>query len=144
MRLVPDPITVWMVRLERGWTAHDVKGTLSLEEDALVFTGSDERRSRFAFEHVRSAKRVRGSPVLIVTTTQTGTQLRTAFYFAQPPPMEPDDTVPTVGFSLMRRPKSKRRVTRENARYLQVSNPVRKPTIQAWADAVTERIRPAR
>jgi hypothetical protein len=140
MAVVPEPITVWMVRLERGRTDVDVKGRLSLEEDALVFRDLQEQPVRFAFEEVRRAKRLRGSPVLMVTWIRQATEHRTAFYFTPPPPMEPAETTPGSGFGALRRPKSKRRQSRDNVRYLQMSNSVRKPTIQAWADEVTARI----
>jgi len=63
---MPEPTRVWMVPLGRDKIT-EIPGTLSLDEAELVFDakdGSFERR--FSFAEMRKAKRIYGSPVLIV------------------------------------------------------------------------------
>ena len=42
---MPEPVTVWAVELGRTRRLEDVKGTLRLEEQALVFAPRDEGRA---------------------------------------------------------------------------------------------------
>ena len=92
------------------------------------------------------AKRIRGSPVLLVDWLPRGEKRRTAFYFSQPPPLEPipgsastlDGRGPLGPFS--RTTPTKRQVARMNLGYLR-STSVSKKTVQAWVDAVNERVR---
>lgn len=147
-----EPATVWMVKLRRG-DLTDIKGTLQLEGDALTFTeGESGIDHRFAYADVRRARRVRGSPILILAHgTERGT-VETAFYFSQPPPLRPpapgSSAAPTSttggrplgAFGAVRR-TSRRRHMRENVRYLTVQSGGKKPLIQAWADEITARTR---
>jgi hypothetical protein len=140
---VLDPETVWMVELGRG-DPTDVRGELSLEPEALVFTESGGGPSfRAELGGIRSARRVRGSPILmVVDETASGTR-RTAFYFAQPPPLTPPEpgaeplprsglsARPTGGFGAMRR-TSKRRHMRTNIGYLTASSSGKKTLIKRW------------
>jgi hypothetical protein len=154
----PEPITVWMVHLEKGQVDKDVKGTLDLDEAGLLFT--EHRGSgipaRLEFESIRRAKRVRGSPVLLIEWELDGVVHRTAFYFTQPPPLvpstrgsfgasPPEEAVPrsTAPFSMMRR-SGKRRAQRTNAQYLQTSGISKKALISGWAVEVSARIGPAK
>jgi hypothetical protein len=149
---VLEPATVWMVKLRRGDLA-DIKGTLQLDGDALRFTedtsGIDHR---FVYTDVRRARRVRGSPILILAHGSEHGTVETAFYFTQPPPLRapapgsPVAPASTAGgrplgpFGAMRR-TSKRRHMRENVRYLTVQSGSKKPLIQAWAEEITARRR---
>jgi hypothetical protein len=146
----PDPVTVWMVHLVRGQTDKDVKGTLDLEDDALVLIDGrgEGALARLAFSSIRRVKRLRGSPVLMVEWENDGIRNRTAFYFTQPPPLHPaagvtpDDIIerrPGPIPPMMRR-SGKRKAQRTNAQYLQTSGISKKDLINMWAEAVTERI----
>lgn len=144
-----EPVTVWRVQLHRD-DISDREGTLSLDGDALVF---DDRATgdttRMALAGIRSARRVRGSPVLIVSHDEGGTRAETAFYFTQPPPLEPPPPGssgttstgrPLGPFAAMRR-TSRRRHQRENVKYLTTKAGGTKATIQAWADELSSRTR---
>jgi hypothetical protein len=148
----PDETTVWMVLLRRGDLA-ERKGTLRLEDDAVVFadtTAQHERRIRY--EEVRRARRVRGSPILILAHEDDGSTVETAFYFTQPPPLRPPEPGeppspaaiggrrPLGPFSAIRR-TSKRRHMRENVRYLTTQSGSKKPQIDAWVSEIAERTR---
>jgi hypothetical protein len=143
---------VWMVHLDRGRTGDDVKGTLELGDDALVFTDSrSSAQTRFPLAGLRKPKRVRGSPILmLVDQTETGLR-RTAFYFSQPPPMHPPEpgatSLPDEGpsarpagtFGAFRR-TSRRRHMRTNIGYLTTMNANHKPVIDAWVTEIGARI----
>lgn len=144
-----EPITVWRVRLRRG-DLREHEGTLRLDDDGLVFVDRSEQEQRVAFGAIRSARRVRASPILIVVHDEDDGRAETAFYFSQPPPLEvpppgspegPSTTPRPLGpFAAMRR-TSKRRHQRENVKYLATKAGAFKPTIQAWADEISERRR---
>ncbi len=139
---MPASTTVWMVHLGSG-DPRDVKGSLSIAEDAVAFE-TEETTVSIPWTVIRRAKRLRGSPVLMVEWSEDGQARRTAFYFTKPPPLEPDDPLEdpmaTRGaFAAMRRP-SKRRHQRQNIRYLQTVGIDRKSQIQGWADEITRRI----
>jgi hypothetical protein len=138
---MPEPTRVWMVRLGRN-TLQEVPGSIAIDGTDLVFEaedGSFERR--LAFTTIRKAKRVRGSPVLIIAQEEG----QTAFYFTQPPPLEPapasgerDRLSPLSQLRGGRR--SKRKHVRTNATYLSASNVSKKEEVKAWLDAISERI----
>ncbi|MGH2540629.1 MAG: hypothetical protein ACRDGK_08925 [Actinomycetota bacterium] len=142
-----EPVTVWRVQLRRG-DISDREGTLSLEADALVFEDRDTGgRIRLTFAEIRSAKRVRGSPILLVGHDDGADRAETAFYFSRPPPLatpEPGSGGTTAAgrplgpFAAMRR-TSKRRHQRENVKYLTTKSSGAKVIIQAWADELTGR-----
>jgi hypothetical protein len=135
----------------------EVRGTLELTDDALVFTehrGGME--TRFPYDAMRRARRVRGSPVLMVTSESNGVREQTAFYFAQPPPLAPPDPAdeslpgsaisgrPAGPFGAIRR-SSKRRHQRTNITYLASASSGKKQEIREWVAEITERIgRPGR
>jgi hypothetical protein len=141
---MPEPATVWMVHLGGGRGVDEQKGTLSLEEDAVVFAFADSlERQRIPLSTAKKAKRVRGSPVLILSWVQEGRPRSTAFYFVQPPPLRPPELDeadrPRPGFGMFGRP-SKRRQQRTNVRYLQTMGGGHKPVIQAWVAELMMRI----
>jgi hypothetical protein len=146
---VVEPVTVWRVQLRRG-DVDDREGTLRLEDDALVF---EDRASAseimVPLADIHSARRVKGSPILIVAYDDAGERAETAYYFSQPPPLEapPPGSLGTSStgrplgpFAAMRR-TSKRRHQRENVKYLATKAGGLKPTIQAWADEIGARTR---
>ncbi len=126
---MPEPTTVWMVRLRKGELG-ERKGLLTLEAEGLVFRDESLELVRILrFDEVRRAKRVKGSPILLVSHADDDHGAKeTAFYFTQPPPLTPGDpfavteTAGSLGRPLnplaaMRR-TSKRRHMRDNVRYL--------------------------
>lgn len=143
---------VWMVRLDRGHAEDDVRGTLSLEADAVVFTEAiSTLEHRFPLEHMDKPKRVRGSPILLVILRTNEELQRMAFYFSQPPPLRPPEpgstSLPVRGiearpmgaFGALRR-SSKRRHMRGNLGYLTTANASYKQVIQTWVVEIGARI----
>jgi len=131
---MPETATVWMVRLDRGQVEDDVRGTLALEPDAVVFTEAQTgSEHRIPIAAMQRPKRVKGSPVLMVAHTSSGDVRRIAFYFSQPPPLRPPEpgalSLPDAGlsgrpagpFGAFRR-TSKRRHMRTNLGYLTTAN----------------------
>lgn len=149
---MPEVSTVWMVRLDRGSVAEDVRGTLELEDDAVVFTeAASGERTRFPFEELHKPSRVRGSPILLLAERFAGGLRRTAFYFSEPPPLRPPEpgstSLPGAGleprpmgaFGAFRR-SSKRRHMRSNLGYLTKANADHKAAIQAWVVEIGARL----
>ena len=136
-----------MVHLGAGRKPLEVRGTLTLGESGLEFvekkTGADVR---FGYGSIRRAKRIRGSPVLMVDWRKDGEDRKTAFYFSQPPPLEPMPRSPTIEpprgplGPFTRATPSKRQVARMNLGYLRSTSVASKDVLRAWADAVTERV----
>jgi hypothetical protein len=147
-----EPITVWMVQLVRGEADKDVRGTLDLDDEALLFTDprGEGTEFRLSFTSIRQAKRVRGSPVLLIEWEADGTRRRTAFYYTQPPPLHTaagrstmDEPLPRTPSVVPFRRSGKRKAQRTNARYLQTHGISKKGLINSWAEEVTARIREA-
>ena len=149
---MPEEARVWMVRLDRGHVEDDVRGTLSLEHDAVVFTEAISTiEHRFPLEHMQRPKRVHGSPILLVVHRANGAIQRTAFYFSQPPPLHPPEpgstslpgrgieARPMGAFGAFRR-SSKRRHMRSNLGYLTTANASYRRVIQEWVVEVGARI----
>jgi hypothetical protein len=144
MGAMPQPVVVWKVELGHGSDLREVKGTLHLDDESLVFvTGPAATETRFPHADTRRARRIRGSPILVLHWERDGQERRTAFYFVPPPPIAghpgADDATAASAGGLLRRPPSKRRKQRENVRYLGASAGELKATIQAWAVAIGER-----
>ena len=145
-----DPTTVWMVHLRKGDAGTEIKGTLAIEGDLLVFSDArDHQPVTFPFGTILKVKRLRSSPVLMVEWDWDGSTRRTAFYFAQPPPLRPPEagmpggrgdpfSAPKVGFGGIRH-TGKRKHQRDSLRYLQTVGISKKQVIQAWADEVNAR-----
>ena len=146
---VVEPVTVWRVQLRRG-DLGEREGTLRLESDGLVFEErATSQQTKVGFADIRGARRVKASPVLVVTEQRDGQRTDVAYYFSQPPPLD----MPAPGssgtsaagrplgpFAAMRR-TSKRRHQRENVKYLTTKAGGLKPVIQAWADEIGARTR---
>jgi hypothetical protein len=135
---MPEAVTVWMVELSPGLASEERRGTLSLQPDVIAFVPSDGSKDvRIPLAQVRKARRLRGSPVLVVTHDAGGRAVRTAFYFAQPPPLEElhgegAERPAPLGF----RKSSKRRARRQNIGYLGTWNRQLKPEIEEWEQAI--------
>jgi hypothetical protein len=149
---VVEPVTVWMVHLGLGdgKKPTEVRGTLSLGDEGLEFV---ERKSgadvRFDYTSIQRAKRLRGSPVLLVDWRRGEESRKTAFYYSQPPPLEPAPRSATIEprgplGPFTRTTPSKRQVARMNLGYLRSTSAANKDVVKAWARAVSERIRAAR
>ncbi len=150
---MPVPVTVWMVKLERGGDLRDVKGTLRMDEDAVVFVDRKSHgETRVPFGATRKVKRVFGSPVLILGWRDGGgARSETAFYFVQPPPIPTESggamperealrqPRPTIGTVF--RPPSRRRQRRESIGYLAARSREAKVTIRVWAEEIRARTR---
>jgi hypothetical protein len=129
---MPAPVTVWAVDLVPGVVAEEVRGSLALASDALVFTPKDERvaERRYPLGRVLRARRLRGSPVLMLQVGDEAGTRRIAFYFVQPPPLErPDAARPTL---LGVRPLTRRKVRRDNVNYLGMWNKEKKALLREW------------
>jgi hypothetical protein len=144
MAAMPASVTVWAVDLEPGSSLEDVKGSLVLASDALVFGPRDEQRPerRYPLRDVVQARRLRGSPVLMIVRETSEGPKRTAFYFVQPPPLEVPDvpTQPGIGG----RGPSKRRVRRQNVSYLGMWNREKKALLREWERQVKTAVAAAR
>jgi hypothetical protein len=138
MSAMPEAVTVWMVELSPGLATQERRGTLSLQPDVIAFVPSDGSEDvRIPLTQVRKARRLRGSPVLVVTHDAGGRAVRTAFYFAQPPPLEDlrgegAERPAPLGF----RKSSRRRARRQNIGYLGTWNRQLKADIEEWEQAI--------
>ena len=138
---MPRAVTVWAVELAKDVEPDEIKGTLELSGAALLFTPLDEARPglRIALTDMVKVRRLRGSPVLMVERTIATGPRRTAFYFAQPPPLNALlGTTPErpSGLAAFRSPKRKAR--RDNVNYLGLTNREKKETLEEWVRAVRE------
>ena len=140
-----QPVTVWAVELGPEAPLDEVKGSLSLASDSLVFTPRDERRpeQRYRLAEISTARRLRGSPVLMVVREAGGLPLRTAFYFVQPPPLERSDT-PTRPTPFGSGRSSKRKVRRQNVSYLGMWSKEKKALLREWERRVQAAVSAAR
>ena len=143
--LVVEPVEVWMVHLGARSRPPEVRGILTLGEEGLQFverkTGADVT---FDFGSIRRAKRIKGSPVLLVDWRKEGEDRKTAFYFSQPPPLDTVPRSPTIEprgplGPFTRATPSKRQVARMNLGYLRSTSAMNRKVVRAWAEAVTER-----
>lgn len=142
---VSESVNVWAVELGRESPLEEVKGSLSLTSEALVFTPRDERRSeqRYRLVEISKARRLRGSPVLMVVRDVGGLPARTAFYFVQPPPLErPDTATRPAPFGTGR--NSKRKARRQNVSYLGMWSKEKKALLREWERQVQTAISAAR
>lgn len=150
MSPMPGPTIVWMVHLSRGDSTDGVRGTLSMEDHALVFTPAPGGPAvRFALTSVRRAKRLIGSPVLRLDWDDAGTSSHTAFYFVEPPPLRPPDPTSRsvqepapgpLGPLMPRRRASRHFQMRDNVKYLQTTGVGTKDLIAAWVAEIGKRL----
>ncbi len=134
---------MWAVHLGKDVQPDEIKGTLELGTDALLFTPNDEARPvlRIPLGDVAKVRRLRGSPVLMLERTTAAGSRKTAFYFAQPPPLTAllgtSPERPT-GLAAFRSPKRKAR--RDNVGYLGLMNREKKDALSEWVRAVKEAV----
>jgi hypothetical protein len=131
MAAMPVAVTVWAVELGATASTAEVRGRLALASDALVFSPRDERlpERRFPLAEIARARRVRGSPVLMIFQRGAEGTRRVAFYFVQPPPLP--KTVEVTPTSTLRR-NTKRRARRQNVGYLGTWNREKKELLREW------------
>ena len=134
---MPQPMTVWMVELERS--PNDIEGMLTLDERSLRFEPTDDGGDRtIELIHVTKVKRVVGSPLFLVHTLEEGVKRATAFYLSKPPPLapagpQPGEGPPTLLFGNRGpKPASKRKQRRANASYLASASTELGPTAKEW------------
>jgi hypothetical protein len=144
-----------MVHLAPGNNA-EVEGVLRLGDDALVFEATTKPAElRFPYPTIQKVRRVVGSPVMTIEwnerTDEGATRRRTAFYFTEPPPLDPPTPEQLAaspdrprGPLAERRAMSKRRHTRTNLGKLAVGAKRTKPVIRAWTTELKDRIAEAR
>jgi hypothetical protein len=144
--LVAESTIVWLVHLGTGIPPTEVRGRLRLGETGLEFTavppGTD---ARIEYAEIRKAKRIRGSPVLLIDWQHEGAKRRTAFYFSQPPPLKPVPRSPTIVppgplGPFTRATLSRRQVARMNLGYLRSTSVTNRKLLQEWERAVSERM----
>jgi hypothetical protein len=127
------PVTVWCVELDSRADLVEMKGSLALTEDAVVFTSREQTgvERRYPLREVQRARRLLGSPVLVLVRRTSQGERRTAFYFVPPPPLEPreDPTRPSLSGI---RGSGKRRSRRKNVSYLGYMNREKKPLVRDW------------
>ena len=134
------PVTVWAVELGPEVPPDEIKGALALEADKLTFAPGTQGQPRLAIplESISKVRRLRGSPVLMVTHGLGAGMRRTAFYFAQPPPLGgitgQTTERPGTGLAAFRNPRRKAR--RDNLGYLGVVNREKKALVSEWVRAV--------
>lgn len=138
---MPVPVTVWAVELTPDEPLQEVKGSLSLDAEALVFTPRDEAKppQRLPLRALVKVRRLWGSPVLMVVRDEGGLQARTAFYFVQPPPLDRPSARP--GFGGIQR-NTKRRARRQNVSYFGIWNQEKKALVREWERAVRGAVGP--
>lgn len=125
-----EPTKVWAVRV--GVSDHDAEGVLRLEEEDLVFDlAAGAGTLRLPLRDVTRARRVRGSPVLVVDSDSGGKKTRFAFFFVKPPPLHSETG------------DARRKVRRKAVTYLQTSNAQSKDQVKGWEAAVRAAVRPS-
>ena len=140
-------VRVWAVELGQGAQPTEREGRLSLEGDALRFEPAGEGQATLAlrFADVTKVRRLRGSPVLMIVCRREERQVRTAFYFVQPPPLTAFTEARSgtrVSLPTLRNPKRKAR--RDNVGYLGLMNREKKDALKAWELAVRTAVAAAR
>jgi len=138
-----DQAVVWMVPLVQG-SSEEHRGVLTLEAPDLVFTDRrDTERLAIPLADIRKAKRVRGSPIMVLTLGDGPARREVAFYFAPPPPLKsqprPLDRPRLAPFGGVRdADKTTKKVMRTNVSYLHQANASKKAEIESWLKAIRE------
>jgi len=139
-----DTVRAWAVELGRG-SMREREGSLSLDVDALAFEAKDGySHLRIGFAEIRRARRLRGSPVLMIVHGTEGRRDRTAFYFVQPPPLQPVlGSAPERPGPLSIGRNSARKARRQNTGYLGLWNRQKKVELAQWERAIRSAIEAA-
>jgi hypothetical protein len=133
-------VTVWAVELGPEVPPDEIKGALALEADTLTFAPGTQGHPRLAIPlgSISKVRRLRGSPVLMVTHGLGAGMRRTAFYFAQPPPLGglTGQTTERAGTGLAAFRNPRRKARRDNLGYLGAVNREKKALVSEWVRAV--------
>lgn len=130
-----SPRKMWAVRV--GAAMEGAEGTLTLTDRALEFELVDEEGSiQIPLADIRRAKRVRGSPILLVDTDRSpdgkDTPARFAFYAVEPPSLRPQGR------------ETKGKVRRHAIVYLQSANSRHKEELDGWERELRAAVEAAR
>lgn len=142
---MPEIVRVWAVDLEEGASLEGLPGELSLERDRLRFTPAESTEGLdIPLISIVKARRLRGSPVLLVVHERQAMRVRTAFYFVRPPSLKAftEGQAERTALSTLRNPRRKAR--RQNVGYLGVMNRTKKPEVREWERAVRAAVGAAR
>jgi len=134
-----------MVDLGTGSPVGEIRGSLALAGDALIFMPKDEAlpERRLALREIAQTRRLRGSPVLMIVRDPGLHPPRVAFYFVQPPPLEvPLEPARVAMWGIGR--SAKRRTRRQNASYLGSWNREKKALLVEWERQVRRAVEAAR
>jgi hypothetical protein len=138
------PTTVWMVYLD-GRSTDEIEGTLSEDDDGLVFTELSGVTTRFPFSQIAKVKRVMASPIFMIRHGPE--QHETAFYLTRPPPLgvlggqEPSATATALQGRF--RGSGKWRQRRDNTRYLAATSTGVKSVRDEWVARIQTGMRTA-
>jgi hypothetical protein len=140
-------VRVWAVELAPGVSPSEREGRLSAGADGLSFEPARDGSPSLSlpFREITKVRRLRGSPVLMVACRRADREVRTAFYFVQPPPLTAfteDRTDTRLALPILRNPKRKAR--RDNVGYLGVMNREKKAELIAWEREVRAAVAAAR
>ena len=143
---MPSPVTVWTVELVAGTPPEDVRGSLELEREALVFIPRESTlpERRYPLRDIVRVRRVRGSPVLMIVRQTNEGPWRTAFYFVPPPPLERSEVPSRPGMLGGARSSGRRKVRRQNATYLGMHSRETKTVVRDWEGSVRSAVAAAR
>lgn len=127
-------VRVWAVELGEGVAPTEREGTLWRDDDELRFEPAREGETGISipFREVRKVRRLRGSPVLIVVRRRGDREIRTAFYFAQPPPLSAFTDTQTDVRSVIPFRNPRRKARRDNVGYLGMMNREKKAEVIGW------------
>ncbi len=130
---MPAPISVWTVELGNHSSLQEIRGSLALASEALVFTPRDDQlpERRYPLREVTRIRRLRGSPVLMIVRETPEGPRKTAFYFVQPPALTRPEAPPRPTFGPFVR-NAKRKIRRENVSYLGTWNREKKALLREW------------
>ena len=127
-------VRVWAVELSEGLATSEREGRLWRDAEELRFEPASEGQAGVSipFREVRKVRRLRGSPVLMVVRRRGDREIRTAFYFVQPPPLTAFTETQTDVRSIMPFRNPRRKARRENVGYLGLMNREKKAELIEW------------
>jgi hypothetical protein len=121
---VPEARTVWAARLGAK-DAEEVECLMSLDRGELVFV-SEQGEVRIPGHSIGKARRIRGSPVMLLEYAYQGNDVRIAVFFVKPPPLPGNSG------------KSRRKTRKDSVTYLSLRNRNLKYLIDGWVVALGE------
>ena len=112
--------------------SNGLRGTLLLEDGALVFRPDTTRTSEKAFplDQIKKARRVLGSPVLEIQLHAGEPSRVLGFYFTRPPSLEEPVGAPPL------QPFRRHQVKRNALNSLRLANADKKKEVAGWVDRI--------